>query len=496
MGKIIKLILVLIIISTNLISQDITYDSIERSTYKLYKQEKWNELIEKGNLGLKSGIDYYYLRMRLGIAYLEKSNFRMAAGEFENALRFNNNDKIAWQYFGSALKNSNQNNRFLSLSSEVPKNLLPSLYPERRRILEMIYFESGISLTDNFDENAFNNLMGQNDIYGYQNMYGNNFYAHLGTQWRLNNSLSAYVGYSYMNIEKRQRFQYTTYDAVVDSVVHESWGYSKYYSFPLKEHNKQYDYSITQNELYANLTYTASNGIQIIPAFHWIHVSSSPMSSFYSTESTSDTAYYLNASDTAYMFSYESPVYSFAEEDLTSSDYAVSLYLSKPFNYFDLGIETAVVGLNKLNFLEAKMSLTYYPLGNLNLYFLAQIRGSYTANKLSYDEDNEKIIYHGLAGIRATKWLWIEALGTFGNLSGTTESNAFVVYNNTDNIKYRFGSNLILLLGKRIELSLRFQHISKEGRYINYLSSDVNDIRSIKYNYFSNNFYGGIKWKL
>ena len=37
-------------------------------TYDLYTLAKWDELIDAGNKALSKGIDFYYLRMRLGIA--------------------------------------------------------------------------------------------------------------------------------------------------------------------------------------------------------------------------------------------------------------------------------------------------------------------------------------------------------------------------------------------------------------------------------------------
>ena len=67
-------------------------------TYTLYEKQQWSELIEVGEAAIKSGIDFYYLRMRLGIARYEQHNYRHAAPHFEKALIFYPGDQLATEY--------------------------------------------------------------------------------------------------------------------------------------------------------------------------------------------------------------------------------------------------------------------------------------------------------------------------------------------------------------------------------------------------------------
>ena len=39
-------------------------------TYRLYQEKNWAGLIELGDAAIKAGYDFYYLRLRLGIAFL------------------------------------------------------------------------------------------------------------------------------------------------------------------------------------------------------------------------------------------------------------------------------------------------------------------------------------------------------------------------------------------------------------------------------------------
>ncbi len=76
----------------------------DKQTYALYQQQAWDNLVKLGQEALKEGIDYYYLRMRLGIAYYEKGQYRPAARHFTQALTFNSHDPLAVEYLYYAYK--------------------------------------------------------------------------------------------------------------------------------------------------------------------------------------------------------------------------------------------------------------------------------------------------------------------------------------------------------------------------------------------------------
>ena len=67
-------------------------------TYRLYLEEEWDSLIILGKAALNQDMDYYYLRMRLGIAFYQKKNYRVAANHFTRALEMNQGDPAALEY--------------------------------------------------------------------------------------------------------------------------------------------------------------------------------------------------------------------------------------------------------------------------------------------------------------------------------------------------------------------------------------------------------------
>ena len=74
------------------------FNTINRETYQLYLSQKWDSVIIMGKQALKQEMDFYYLRMRIGIAYYSKKNYRTAARHFSVALEQNQGDPVALEY--------------------------------------------------------------------------------------------------------------------------------------------------------------------------------------------------------------------------------------------------------------------------------------------------------------------------------------------------------------------------------------------------------------
>ncbi|MBK7133793.1 MAG: hypothetical protein IPH69_13505 [Bacteroidales bacterium] len=71
------------------------YDSV---TYSLYLSGKWNELIGLGNEAISKGIDYKYLRQRVGYARFASGDYYKSRSDFEKALAFDSYDQFTLEY--------------------------------------------------------------------------------------------------------------------------------------------------------------------------------------------------------------------------------------------------------------------------------------------------------------------------------------------------------------------------------------------------------------
>lgn len=93
------------------------YDEL---TYELYVKQQWTQLIETGKEANQSGFDYYYLNIRMGIAYFEKKQYFKAISCFKKAIDHNKSDLIAPEYLYLTYQLTNQ---------ELPAARLLKKYP-------------------------------------------------------------------------------------------------------------------------------------------------------------------------------------------------------------------------------------------------------------------------------------------------------------------------------------------------------------------------------
>ncbi|MCX6182192.1 MAG: hypothetical protein NT150_09720 [Bacteroidetes bacterium] len=78
--------------------QTINTQVVAKRSYGMYLKHQWPELIAYGDSVLKLGFDYYYIRMRMGIAYYELKKFREAEPHFKKAIEFNSGEDLAYEY--------------------------------------------------------------------------------------------------------------------------------------------------------------------------------------------------------------------------------------------------------------------------------------------------------------------------------------------------------------------------------------------------------------
>ena len=96
------------------------YDSV---TYNLYLSGKWNELISLGQDAIIKGIDYKYLRQRVGYARFVKGEYQKARKDFEKALSFDSYDQFTLEYLYYSYLNTGKE----EYSGTIAKRLNPDL---------------------------------------------------------------------------------------------------------------------------------------------------------------------------------------------------------------------------------------------------------------------------------------------------------------------------------------------------------------------------------
>ena len=471
------------------------FQTVDMLTYRCYNEQKWDSVILVGKKALHQDIDYYYLRVRLGIAYFEKKEYFPATVHLEKARKFNSGDPFVAGYLSRAYQYTNRMEESSLLKASMPGSYADTS-SSKPGFLDQVHFESGYTLSSSNSPGNLATLMGKDSIYGEQDLYGNNFYASLGMKIRASKRLSFSLAYNYLNFAKTKYIQYGRSEARLDSISYQQFSNDYFYSYAWKVHDTAYQYNVKQNEVYLGATLTLPWGIRIIPAVHWINVKYTMLNTSYRTDSISDTAYYSKIDGTYHMFRYPSLVYSFTQKDTSFNNFIAALGISKDLGRFRIGLAGSWSNLNGKTQYQAGASLTWFPLGTLDFYGVTSATGFFQGS------DNRLLLSQVIGG-KLTPWLWGEANFNYGDYTNANIANGSIVYNNSDKIDYRAGATLTIDLGKHIQLSLIYQYFRKESQQYYYIKTEDPGTHRIKESlqtknnpYYTNTLIGGITWKL
>lgn len=106
-----------LVFSANLSAQK-DFLTLDKQTYDYYIKGDYEKLKKTADTMISQGIDYYYLRMRLGILAYNRHLYSIASGNFTRALEFNSLDTISREYiYNSFLFSGRKYDAYLYLRS-------------------------------------------------------------------------------------------------------------------------------------------------------------------------------------------------------------------------------------------------------------------------------------------------------------------------------------------------------------------------------------------
>ncbi len=454
----ITITIILLLLNYCSFAQEIT-ENIEQKTLELFQNKQYKRLIYVGEEAIKNKTDYFFLRFRIGVAYYELGNYRMATHHLEKALVYNSDDPSELEYLYYSYVFSGRITDANYITNKMTEDLKEKI-GYKTKFLSNVYVEGGISLSNNISKNAGIDIDDTTNIYGENDMNNNVLYGHVGLKHELSPFLSIYHGFSHIDIEKRKIISIQKWDSV-----------GNYQNF-----DSVCNYTLTQNEYYINSDIQLKMGLKLTPAFHFIHVSANSLMYQY------DTATFIGT---------------FFPTTLNVNNYVVSLAISKEYKRFSLSLFGTYSNLNSAKQIQGGASISYFPFGNLNLYTNTSLVYFYQKKSGGQGQGSSKenrFIFDQMLGLKLFPKLWTEVSVTLGNLANYNEKNAFIVYNIADKINLKAGISFIYSLSSKIELSLRYQFLNRESNYITYQNQQTSILKTI--NYQNNTIIGGIKWKL
>jgi hypothetical protein len=494
----------LLFISTIRSQAKLDFKAVDELTGKYFKEQKWDSIIRVGNNALRQNIDYYYLRVRMGISYFEKQKYLPAAFSLEKARSLNSGDSLITYYLYRSYIYSNHDDEARLVRDKIPKDNRDTK-STGNGFLEQAHLEGGYTLSNDRSSVSIPDLTGtfkaksDNDYYSEQDLYGNTWYGNLELKMRIFKRLSLSLSYNYLSLDKstyimdghfQDRFMGTSDSGGVKRIYH--------YSYPWVTRDTSFHYRITQHEGHLGINVALPAGFKIQPAIHLIYVAYTMTNLNFRANTINDTSSYSYSSKKYTYHPFTHYNYAFFQKDTSFYNYVISLLVTKDIKIFNIGLSLSWSNLNNLTQEQAGLMLTYYPLGNLDFYGTTAATGFLQGNE-------SRILLSQVLGTKVTRWWWLEGNFYWGNYSNTNIFNGAVVYNNSDKIDYHAGASLIFIAGKHIQLSLIYQYLSEESPLLYDIKRPspgqgplkINEQPQITYiPYNTNNIIGGITWKL
>ena len=192
----------------------------------------------------EQGYDFYYLRMRIGIAYYNLEKYKLAIVHFVKALSFNRVDPVALEYLFYSYIFSGQESDALVLYKK-NRAQLEKLAVQVTKLIKGIYTEGGYKFSDNqIDE------------------IGDMGFFHIGLSHQLSAGLNVYQGYT------RLAQKFTTVTEIKNSGTGQG-------PKPGGLSRVEDRITISQDEYYLRGKLRVARGWVMIPAYHYQNMNDS-----------------------------------------------------------------------------------------------------------------------------------------------------------------------------------------------------------------------------
>ncbi len=455
----------LFILSVQTVAQTQTLAEADVETYQLYKNKEWKKLIKIGKQAIKNGNNSFYISVRIGIAYYEQEKHRLSIPYFYDALDYHVNDALTCEYIYWAHIFSGQEAEAQLFANKNSQHLSQTKIVATSKLIENISFEGGMTL--NADHNELLAIVEDEDeTFKSFSLHDNYTYYSLGIASRTKKRFRFYQKFSFLYFNKTSVIQHYTPIPPDNSPP-----------TTLKTTNR--DDAIWQFEYMLNSTIALGKGWLLSPTFHYIKNGGSAT---IFTEEISDnpSALIIREQNTG----------------INLNNYVGFLGLRKSFSLADIEISGSYAKLNNQTLIQPNLSLTLYPLGNLNLYyhteFSYQIPKGMQNSTTEYYLTDSRFIANNKVGIKLSK-LWLELSATFGEFQNFVEWSGSVIYNDIDITKQKYSANVIVpIKNAKINFYFRYAYSEHEGIAESY-NKDVNTYK--KYTYNNHSIIGGLKWR-
>ncbi|MCU0372460.1 MAG: hypothetical protein MUE56_04370 [Ignavibacteria bacterium] len=446
MSGFLKILLLVLIFPCFVAAQKENYNAtVDAKTYDYFVKSDWKNLRETGYSAIDAGIDFYYLRLRMGISYYNAENYMSAIPHFEKALHFRNKDTLALEYLYYSYLFSGLKSDASITAEKFPARLKEKIGYKSPDFVSGLYSEGGYTFVPGFNDIVNKNKTTPEEPELTYKVPENETYINLSLNHSFGSRVKYFHGLNSINVNS----------SIISNTISQT--------------PEKVSQSTKQLEYYGRLSADPGKYFSLFASLHYLHISIEDP-----TPPPQDSPPPRHNTNTS-----------------TYNEFVYSAGTSKRVGNFEPGISLLYSNLSGGNQNQAAMTLAYYPLGNLNLY-------SVTGLILHSNRENQSsdyitnFIFDEKIGFKISDNFWAEGVVTAGSMVNYSENNGFIVYNVTDKMNYKFGGNLLIYLSENFELSFRYLVISTEYKVYSLNNPEVNLYETEKL--YKHKIIGGLKW--
>jgi tetratricopeptide (TPR) repeat protein len=420
----------------------LTYQSADSITYTQFINKDCKALHHTAKQALRNDIDFYFLRMRLGISYYEKKNYEAALPHFNKANNMNPTDTLAQEYLYYSLLFTNRIEDAYDLAKTFSESLQKKIHfkhfnaKDIASTFQSVSISGGAGINTNITKNKSN--VYPDTLYVENTLQGETYLGNISLQNKITNRLKVYNSISYFNVNSL---------GIIHSALNDT---STNYS------NNSYQYNL-------GISYRFKNQFLVGGTFGYFKEKSNYFSTSLDT-SNFRIKYYNNAFD--------------------HNAYSGTLYSYYRFGKFEFGLSTSIANLSDSMQYQGEATVAFYPLGNQNLYLVSS--AAFLQNG-----SQQNFIFNQRIGAKISKWLWVEGHASYGNHQNYLPSNGYISYNTVEPIQFTAGTNLNFKIGK-LNIIPAYTLQQKESTYMQRNSQQQTSF--ISNNYFNHLLTTTLKW--
>lgn len=442
----------------------LSFKYVDSTTYSMYQKQQWKQLITLGNNAIYNNIDYFYLRMRIGIAYYELKEFMPAIPHFDKALEFNSADETAMEYKYYSLLFSGKTRDAGFYAKTLPQSLLDKIKPELPKKIDKVIIEGGFNIVPGFD--TLKTIINPPDQKNYRlekDVSGNFKFATIGLNHEFNKKFSLFHSFNFLQSDGFQQL-FSTFKILNQDNY--TLNQLQYYFAPTFYGKKNNAFT-----LFANIMYITANKYK----YTYLHLEPVPMPPPNPPKPP------------AYMYKIE-------PQNFVLWQYVIGFNYLKNFKNDLIDITATYSNLN--NFKQIELTIGY------GFYFNKQKTiFSKTNVTLFSQKPDMKLVFSQLVKIKLYRQFWLDIYGNYGKQRNYNENMGYTVLNTPDETLYRVGAKLAIPIFRKLIFYISYSYSAKnlplEFIYFTGIKQNKETFQSsIQNNYYKQHLiYGGLIWK-